>query len=132
MKKTAKKTGKSPAKVAKQGAPAKAQARQAPATGMKKQYLKSGKECKVTFRLPGEAARDAAQVTLVGDFNGWDEGSTPLKKLKDGTFTVTLKLEAGHDYRFRYLIDGSRWENDWCADRYEQNEFASDDSIVVV
>jgi len=100
--------------------------------GFKKQYLKSGGECRVTFRLPKDAAPEAHTVSLVGDFNNWDNGATPMKKLKAGDFTVTVKLDAGHDYRFRYLIDGERWENDWHADRYEPNAFYCDDSIVVV
>jgi hypothetical protein len=55
-----------------------------------------------------------------------------MRKLKDGTFSVTVKLEPGRAYRFRYLIDGTRWENDWRADRYEPNSFGGDDSVVVV
>jgi hypothetical protein len=41
-----------------------------------------------------------------------------------------LHGQTGHPYRFRYLLDESRWENDWKADRYEPNPFGSDDSIV--
>lgn len=100
--------------------------------GIKKQCLKSRPICKVTFTLPGEAAPRARQVTIVGDFNGWDEGANPLRKLKSGNFTATLELEKGRQYRFRYLIDGERWENDWCADRYVPNPHGTEDSVVVV
>lgn len=99
---------------------------------IKKRYLKSRPVCKVTFRLPKEAARDAKRVTIVGDFNDWDENSTPLKKLKRGDWTVTLELEPGRRYRYRYLIDGVRWENDWQADDYVPNPYGSDDSIIEV
>lgn len=99
---------------------------------IKKQYLKGKRECNVTFRLPVTAAGNALTVTVVGDFNGWDTGATPMKKLKDGSFSVTVKLPADKDYRFKYLIDGSRWENDWHADRYEPNAFSSEDSVVAV
>lgn len=102
-----------------------------PAEQMKKQYLKNA-ECKVTFRLPETAAKDAEKVTIVGDFNSWDLDATPMKKLKDGSFSVTLKLRQGSEYRFKYLINGTRWENDWHADKYVPNAFASDDSVVVV
>ena len=37
---------------------------------------------------------------------------------KDGSFSAKLELDAGREYQFRYLIDGSRWENDWKADKY--------------
>ena len=39
-------------------------------------------------------------------------------------------LEAGRAYRFRYLLDGHRWDNDWAADAYEPNDFGAGDSVV--
>jgi hypothetical protein len=98
--------------------------------GIKKEYIKGGKICEATFRLPGEAARKARKVTIVGDFNNWDEEATPLKKLENGDFAITLDLDAAKEYRFRYLIDGKRWENDWCADKYVKNPFGVEDSVV--
>lgn len=98
---------------------------------LKKQFLKSKPVCKVTFKIPKEAADSADSVTLVGDFNDWDKGATPMKALKTGGFTVTLDLETGRDYQFRYLVDGQRWENDDEADRYEFNAFAGSENSVV-
>ncbi len=100
--------------------------------GVKKQYLKSGNVCNVTFRLPQEAAIDAAVVTVVGEFNDWSLSDTPMKKLKNGSFKVNLKLECDKEYRFRYLIDSSRWENDWCADEYLPNAFGGEDSVIKI
>ncbi len=99
---------------------------------LKKQYLKSSPACKVTFRLPKEAAPDAKMVTVVGDFNNWNLSETHMKKLKSGDFTATLELPCNREYRFKYLVDSNRWENDWCADRYAPNEFGTDDSVVVI
>ena len=101
-------------------------------SSLRKQYMKSGSVCRVTFRLPKKAAEGAKVVSLVGDFNNWSIEATPMAALKNGEFAVTLDLEAGRDYRFRYLINGTIWENDWNADRYEANIFGSDDSVVVV
>ncbi|MBI4699441.1 MAG: PilZ domain-containing protein [Nitrospirae bacterium] len=100
--------------------------------GISKQYLKTRPVCKVTFRLPKEAAAEAKFVALVGEFNNWDQIGIPMKRSKNGDFTVTLDLAAGREYRFKYLIDGTRWENDWKADKYIPNEFGIDDSVVVV
>jgi len=100
--------------------------------GVKKQYLKTGSECNVTFRLPQEAAPDATVITVVGEFNDWSLNDTPMKKLKNGTFTATLKLSCGNEYKFRYLIDSSRWENDWCADEYMPNAFGGEDSVIKI
>ena len=95
-----------------------------------KSYSKTGKVCRVTFRLPSEVNAD--QAALCGEFNEWDAAANPLKQLKNGTFSATVSLPAGESYRYRYLLDGERWENDWEADAYASNEYGSDDSIVVV
>jgi hypothetical protein len=99
---------------------------------IKKHYLKSNGLCNVTFKLPEESAPDAQVVTIVGDFNNWNLTETQMKKLRNGDFKATLKLHRDKEYRFRYFIDGSRWENDWCADKYVPNTFGSDDSLVIV
>ncbi len=49
-----------------------------------------------------------------------------------GGHEVTVELPAGASYRFRYLLDDSRWANDWAADDYVSNGYGSDDSVVVV
>jgi 1,4-alpha-glucan branching enzyme len=101
--------------------------------GINKEYLKSRKTCKVTFRLPRIAATDAKSVCIVGDFNNWNLYANPMKKLKNGNYTVTLELKPGKEYQFRYLIDESKWENDWNADKYVKSPYGdSDNSVVVV
>lgn len=100
--------------------------------GFKKQYLKSRPACRVTFKLPKDAAPEAKLVTIVGDFNGWSMNETQMKRLKNGDFTLTLELPCHGEYRFRYFIDGNRWENDWYADKYVPNPYGCDDSVVVV
>lgn len=100
---------------------------------MKKRFLKTRPVCKVTFDLPKAAAEGARRVALVGEFNNWDPGSTSLKRRRDGSFSVTVDLECNRQYQFRYLIDGSQWENDWNADGYAPSPLGgSDNSVVVV
>jgi len=99
---------------------------------LKKEYLKSKKVVKVTFRLPKVAAVNAKNVHVVGDFNGWSIYANPMKRLKKGEFTTTIELEPGREYQFRYLIDEDRWENDWNADKYVKSPFGSDNSVIVV
>jgi hypothetical protein len=101
-------------------------------TGFIKEYRKGGTKCKVTFRLPKEAAPEAKKVTIAGDFNNWDPEKTPLNRTKHGDFAVTIDMKSKREYRFRYCIDGSRWENDWQADNYIPNDFGSDDSVLIV
>jgi len=100
--------------------------------GIKKQYFKSRDYCRVTFKLPKEAAPTAKRVTVVGEFNDWNLTKNPMQRLKSGDFKLELDLPLQKEYRFRYLIDGCRWENDWHADKYVSNPYGCDDSVVVV
>lgn len=99
---------------------------------LKKRYLKSRPVCKVTFRLDGRVAADAETVFLAGDFNDWDIQKTPMKKLKNGAFTVTLDLPVNRQYQFRYLVDQETWKNDRAADHYVPSGFADSKNCVVV
>ncbi len=99
---------------------------------LKKRYLKNKPLCKVTFSLSKKAARSANTVHLAGEFNDWDEQATPMKKLKNGSFSIALDLESGREYQFRYLLDGKTWENDWEADKYVPSHVEDSDNSVVV
>lgn len=82
----------------------------------------------VVFELP--AGTGASTASILGDFTAW----VPLdmSPSAEGGFELSIDLAAGASYRFRYLIDGNRWENDWAADGYEPNTFGGDDSVVEV
>ncbi|HWE54074.1 MAG TPA: isoamylase early set domain-containing protein [Acidimicrobiales bacterium] len=84
---------------------------------------------KITFSLPKDIQADEAAVC--GDFNDWDPDAHPMKKLKDGRFTATVNLSEGK-YRYRFLLDGARWENDWEAEAYASNPFGGEDSIITI
>lgn len=83
---------------------------------------------KVTFAMP--AALWADSIYVVGDFNGWDERATPLRQTESG-WMVSLELESGRAYQYRYLLNGTEWHNDWQADGYEPNRFGGDNSVVI-
>ena len=64
---------------------------------MKKTRSKTRNTCKVTFHLPHEAVRDAQSVCVAGDFNNWNIHANPLKRSKDGSFSLTLELVRGRE-----------------------------------
>ncbi len=97
---------------------------------MKKTFSKNGDTCRVTFELPANV--EATSVAVVGEFNDWEKEAHPMKQRKDGRFSRTVALKAGADYRFRFWVNGSRWENAWDADKYLPNEFGTEDSIVSI
>jgi len=97
---------------------------------LKKNYTKTGKFCRVTFKLLAEV--NAQTAALCGDFNNWAPDTHLMKRLKDGSFSTTVSLSSSRSYRFRYLLDGKRWENDWEADAYVPNEYGNYNSVVEV
>ena len=98
---------------------------------IKKQYLKSKPFCKVTFRISEEIGKSAGTAYVVGEFNNWDFFSTPMKKLKKGAFTVTLNLEKGRAYQFRYLLDNRDWQNEGDADKFVPTPFGDSENSVI-
>lgn len=48
----------------------------------------------------------AKYVSLVGDFNQWNEASHPMLKTPAGTWTLSIQLRHGH-HRYAYMVDGS-------------------------
>ncbi len=100
--------------------------------GTKKEYLKSKNVCRVTYTLPKIAASEAKSVCIVGDFNNWNIHENPMKKLKNGDYTIKLDLEPEREYQYRYFIDESKWENDWNADKYVRSLYGDSDNSVVM
>ena len=97
---------------------------------LKKNYTPSGKKCRVTFHCPN--AEQAGTAALAGQFNGWSTTETPMHQLKNGQFSVTITLEVGQEYSFRYVLNNQIWVNDPAADKYIVNEFGEQNSVVIV
>jgi hypothetical protein len=80
-------------------------------------------------------APDAKRVALVGDFNDWDRGATPLVPVaaggQGGVWTVDLPLHAGR-YTYAFVVDGHRWEADPSAPRAVGDDFGRPNSVVTV
>ena len=98
---------------------------------LKKSFSKDKTICKVTFTVTPEAAHGAEEITIAGDWNNWSSTETKLSHKKDGSFSVTISLDAGKEYQFRYLLDGKNWENEWEADGYIPAPFSHTDNSVV-
>lgn len=96
-----------------------------------KKYLKSKPVVKVTFEVAPEQVAGAKKVAVAGEFNDWKTDATPLKKSKEGSYKVTLDLEPGTEYQFRYVVDGKTWDNDWNADKYVPNNLTFEENSVV-
>ncbi|MCX6046412.1 MAG: isoamylase early set domain-containing protein [Chloroflexi bacterium] len=90
----------------------------------------NGKQmAQVTFRVPDGLW--ACALYLVGDFNQWHNTSHPFERTKRDGWTITIYLEIGHAYQFRYRCEADHWLNDTHADAYVHNAYGSDNFVVV-
>jgi 1,4-alpha-glucan branching enzyme len=83
---------------------------------------------RVTFGVPSTLWAD--QIHLVGDFNNWNPYSLPLEHSLHSGWRVSVELKRGRTYQYRFLVDKTRWCNDWNADCYIPNPFGGDNSAV--
>ena len=89
--------------------------------------LQDTQKLKVTFAVPADAAD--GDVAVVGDFNGWDPTTNPLRRCEDW-LKGSVVLEPGQRYRFRYLAEGGRWFNDPEVGVYEPNGMGDDNCLL--
>lgn len=87
----------------------------------------AGKTVEFQFR----PLKKAENVYLVGQFNGWDKGKTPLSKGKDGrTWSVSLPIAPGV-YQYKFVIDGKEWVPDNKAPKIEDGNGNLNSLLVV-
>lgn len=73
----------------------------------------------------------ARSVSLVGDFNEWRAGETPLVRLANGLWTATVPLPAGrHVYAF--MIDDTLLVADPRAPKAGDADYGREGSVVMV
>lgn len=84
---------------------------------------------RVTFTLPDSVWAD--KIYLVGDFNRWNRNSHPFRRDRIGQWTLTLELDLGRAYQFRYLRDGQDWMNDGQADAYIHDTYGNHTFVVI-
>jgi hypothetical protein len=75
-------------------------------------------------------APEAARVSVVGDFNGWDSGATPAVRQSDGTWATFVPLRPGrHVYSF--VVDG-QFIPDPSAPMAPDDGFGQNNSVLLV
>ena len=75
---------------------------------------------------------EAHSVAVVGNFNDWRPGATPLSDDDhDGVWDARVILPAGqHEYMF--VVDGERWVPDPMAGRYVDDDFGRQNAVLLV
>ena len=89
--------------------------------------IESAQTLRVEFRLE---APHAAEVAVVGDWNGWDSAAHPLEYRGDGVWETTVILRTGSEYQYQFLIDGDDWRPDPGAPLNVEDGFGGVNSVV--
>ena len=53
-------------------------------------------------------APGAKAVAVIGDFNGWDPSTHPMKRQPDGAWMVQVQLSHGH-HQYLFWVDGQAY-----------------------
>lgn len=85
------------------------------------------KKRRVTFLLKAPEAKEAM---LMGDFNGWDKKSHPMKTAEGGMWKKILMLTPGR-YEYKFLVDGE-WRNDPENELLCPNDFGTHNNLLTV
>lgn len=75
---------------------------------------------------------DANEVFVMGSFNNWSKGATPMKAVnQSGLWSVEVPLKEG-EYTFIYLVNGTRWVTPPMAEDFVTDGFGQTNGVVVV
>ena len=85
----------------------------------------SSREVEFTLSAP-----DAKKVSIAGPFNDWNTQAMPMKKGKDGSWKIKLKLPPGK-CEYKYFVDGS-WLNDIAHSESAPNPFGTNNCVITV
>ena len=73
----------------------------------------------------------ASSVAIVGDFNDWEEGGSPLRRMEKGVWTISIPLAPGR-YHYTFVVDGTTWVADPMAPRTLEDDFGRPNSVITV
>ena len=76
--------------------------------------------------------KNAKDIYIVGDFNGWDKKAIPMKKIT-GTdlWSTEITLKSG-TYRYNFLVNGEQWAIDPFSNIKIKDKFGHESSIIVL
>jgi len=94
-------------------------------SGGKGTIKKNGKEVEFSLFAP-----EAHEVYLMGDFNHWDFRSMPMRRGRDGNWSVQTILPPGR-YEYKFLAD-NRWVEDSSAAELASNSFGTQNLVLRV
>jgi len=71
---------------------------------------------------------EAKTVFLAGSFNGWNPEANPMKKNKEGVWSIVLNLFPGV-YEYRFVVDGL-WKSDQACEQHYPNRYGGYNCVL--
>ena len=74
----------------------------------------------------------ANSVSVAGDFNGWSQAATPLKRNDSGLWFTELVIPRAGRFEYKFVIDGQRWSEDPSNGLKAPNNYGGLNSVLVI
>jgi serine protease AprX len=74
----------------------------------------------------------AQSVSVLGDFNGWDARHAALTREAGGVWRARIAAPPPGQYRYKFLVDGSRWVEDASNGSKKLDPFDGFDSVLIL
>ena len=76
--------------------------------------------------------RTARRVRVSGEFNGWNPALGQFSRAPDGTWRLDIPAPSPGRYRYKFLINETRWIVDPSHGARDPDPFGGFDSVLVV
>ena len=94
---------------------------------IQKSTIRKDSKVRLTFTMP--AIDGCSCLYLVGKFDEWNESVYRLQRTDYGTWSLTLELEPGREFQYRFRTNDGTWLNDPSAP-HALHPFGSESSIT--
>jgi serine protease AprX len=86
-------------------------------------------EGKLVFLFHDDGAEN---VSLAGDFNGWNPSETPFVKEASGLWRAEIRAPQPGRYRYKFVVNGHRWTEDPGNRSKTPDEFGGLNSLLFI
>ena len=74
----------------------------------------------------------AHSVSVAGDFNGWSQTATPLKRNESGLWFTEIVVSRAGRFEYKFIINGQRWIEDPSNGMKVPNNYGGLNSVLMI
>jgi 1,4-alpha-glucan branching enzyme len=75
---------------------------------------------------------DAKSVSVAGDFNGWSQFATPLKRNGSGLWSTEIVVPGTGRFEYKFIVNGQRWIEDPSNGMKAPDNYGGLNSVFVI